>query len=94
MLNNYMHLVTAIYIANLRLTSRELASTYTYHFKHYLSGVLDLYKEAKIQSVHHACLHFEQLLVGLGPVHAWRTWAFEHFNYVLQRTKTNMHFGG
>ncbi|KIO11732.1 hypothetical protein M404DRAFT_68337, partial [Pisolithus tinctorius Marx 270] len=64
-----------------------------YHFKSYLSGVLDLYKEAKIQPVHHACLHFERLLVELGPVHSWRTWAFECFNYTLQRTKTNMRFG-
>jgi len=93
MLNNYMHLVTAIYIANLRSTSGELASNYTDHFKRYLLGVLDLYKEAKLQSVHHACLHFEQLLVGLGPVHSWRVWAFERFNYKLQRTKTNMRFG-
>lgn len=93
MLNNYMHLVTAIYIANLCSTSRELASNYTDHFKRYLLGVLDLYKEAKLQSVHHACLHLEQLLVGLGPVHSWRAWAFERFNYKLQRTKTNMCFG-
>ncbi|KAI6098684.1 hypothetical protein F5141DRAFT_1010583, partial [Pisolithus sp. B1] len=93
MLNNYMHLITAIHIASLRSTSRGLASHYTDHFKHYLLGVLDLYKEAKLQLVHHACLHFEQLLVGLGPVHSWRAWAFEYFNYRLQRTKTNMHFG-
>ncbi|KIK12842.1 hypothetical protein PISMIDRAFT_18445 [Pisolithus microcarpus 441] len=93
MLNNYMHLVTAVYIASLQSTSEELACHYTYHFKSYLSGILELYKEAKIQPVHHACLHFERLLVGLGPVHSWRTWAFERFNYMLQRTKTNMHFG-
>jgi len=93
MLNNYMHLVTAIYIASLRSTSSDLASNYTDHFKNYLSGVMELYKEAKVQPVHHACLHFEKLLVGLGPVHSWRTWAFERFNYVLQRTKTNMRFG-
>ncbi|KAI6154434.1 hypothetical protein EDD17DRAFT_1764866 [Pisolithus thermaeus] len=93
MLNNYMHLVTAVYIASLRSTSEELAGHYMYHFKSYLSGILELYKEAKVQPVHHACLHFERLLVGLGPVHSWRTWAFEHFNYMLQRTKTNMCFG-
>ncbi|KIN92905.1 hypothetical protein M404DRAFT_104897, partial [Pisolithus tinctorius Marx 270] len=93
MLDNYMHLVTAIYIANLHSTSWELVSHYTEHFKCYLSGVLDLYKEAKLQPVHHACLHFERLLVGLGPVHSWRAWAFKHFNYRPQRTKTNMHFG-
>lgn len=93
MLNNYMHLVTAVYIASSTSTSEELASHYSHHFKNYLSGVLDLYKEAKIQPIHHACLHFERLLVGLGPVHSWRTWAFECFNYTLQRTKMNMHFG-
>ncbi|KAI6011716.1 hypothetical protein BKA83DRAFT_4501948 [Pisolithus microcarpus] len=93
MLNNYMHLVTAVYTASLKSTSEELAGRYTYHFKSYLSGILELYKEARVQPVHHACLHFERLLVGLGPVHSWRTWAFERFNYMLQRTKTNMHFG-
>ncbi|KIK25092.1 hypothetical protein PISMIDRAFT_38510, partial [Pisolithus microcarpus 441] len=93
MLNNYMHLVTAAYITSLRSTSEELASRYLHHFKDYLSGVLELYKEARIQPVHHTCLHFERLLVGLGLVHSWRTWAFEHFNYTLQRTKMNMCFG-
>lgn len=93
MLNNYMHLVTAIYIGSLRTTSRHYAGLFTKHFKLYLEGVVELYKEGKIQSVHHSCLHFEPLLLGFGPVHAWRAWAFERYNYLLQQTKTNMRFG-
>ena len=93
MLNNFMHLITAIHIASLWSTSRCHAELFTRHYKFYLEGVVELYKEGKIQSVHHACLHFESMLLGFGPVHAWRAWAFECYNYLLQRTKTNMRFG-
>ena len=94
MLNNYMHLITAVHIASLRSTSRPLAELFTRHYKLYLEGMVELYKEGKVQSVHHACLHFEGMLQGFGPVHAWRAWAFERYNYLLQQTKTNMRFGG
>ncbi|KAH7905295.1 hypothetical protein BJ138DRAFT_973937, partial [Hygrophoropsis aurantiaca] len=93
MLFNFMHLVTAIHIANMRTMSPALANYYTYHCKLYLEGLLSLYKEAKIQPTHHLSLHLESLLVELGPVHSWRAWAFERFNYMLQKTKTNLRFG-
>ncbi|KAH7905904.1 hypothetical protein BJ138DRAFT_1017056 [Hygrophoropsis aurantiaca] len=93
MLFNYMHLVTAIHLANMRTTSKAIANDYTFHCKKYLTGVLSLYKEAKIQPTHHLSLHLERLLNELGPVHSWRAWAFERFNYMLQKTKTNLKFG-
>jgi hypothetical protein len=37
--------------------------------------------------------HYEMLLEAFGPVHSWRAWAFERFNYTLQNIKTNSRFG-
>jgi len=37
--------------------------------------------------------HYEMLLRAFGPVHSWRAWAFERFNYTLQNIKTNSKFG-
>jgi hypothetical protein len=93
MLQNFMHLITAIQIASLRNTSPALIDSYQFHFKTYLEGILRLYPEAKMQPYHHICLHLGMLLHAFGPVHSWRAWAFERYNYMLQNTKTNHRFG-
>jgi hypothetical protein len=93
MLHNYMHLVTAIHISNMRSMSNDKVDLYSYHYKKYFCGVLDLYKEARIRPVHHMGFHYDMLLRAFGPVHSWRAWAFERFNYTLQNIKTNSKFG-
>jgi hypothetical protein len=93
MLTNYMHLITATHVANMRTTSKEDISDYMFHMKRYLAGFVGLYKEAKVQPTHHLCLHLGKLLDLFGPVHSWRTWGFERYNYTLQNIKTNRKFG-
>jgi len=95
MLANFMHLVTAVHLANSRTTSRAVAEDYNYsfHMKNYLEGYCRLYKEAKVQPSHHLSLHLETLLMMFGPVHSWRTWPFERYNYTLQKIKSNRKFG-
>ncbi|KIO05132.1 hypothetical protein M404DRAFT_9134 [Pisolithus tinctorius Marx 270] len=93
MLTNFMHLVTAVHLVNSRTTSRAVAKDYTFHMMEYLQGYCRLYKEAKIQPSHHLSLHMETLLMMFGPVHSWRTWPFECYNYTLQNIKTNRKFG-
>jgi hypothetical protein len=88
-----MHLITAIHIANMRTTSKRDASDYMFHMQSYLVGLVQLYKEAKIQPTHHLSLHLGKLLILFGPVHSWRTWPFERYNYTLQNIKTNKKFG-
>lgn len=93
MLVNFMHLITAMQIASMRNTSEELIRSYTFHYKKYLEGYVKLYKEAKVQPNHHLCLHLEIFLRLFGPVHSWRAWVFERFNYLLQNISTNSQFG-
>jgi hypothetical protein len=93
MLNNYMHLITAIHIASSRISSELHVNDYTYHYQKYLDGMVSLYKEAKVSQTAHLCAHIGPLLRAFGPVHSWRTWAFERFNYTLQNINTNGHFG-
>ncbi|KAI6121623.1 hypothetical protein F5141DRAFT_1061303 [Pisolithus sp. B1] len=93
MLDNFMHLITAIHLANLRSISSQDIADYTFHMDSYLRGFAELYKEAKIQPTHHLSLHFGTLLTHFGPVHSWRAWSFERYNYVLQNIETNRKFG-
>jgi hypothetical protein len=93
MLHNYMHLVTAIHITNMRSMSKEKIDLYSFHYEEYFCGILKLYKEARIRPVHHMAFHYQMLLEAFGPVHSWRAWAFERFNYTLQTIKTNSKFG-
>jgi len=90
---NFMHLITAIHIASLWSISPELIKEYEFHFHAYLEGLLCLYPEAKMQPAHHLSLHFSQLLHAFGPIHSWRAWVFECYNYLLQNTSTNNKFG-
>ncbi|KAI5992857.1 hypothetical protein EDC04DRAFT_2910994 [Pisolithus marmoratus] len=78
MLVNYIHLVTAIHWANMHTTSKSTAEEYMFHMLEYLRG-----------------LHFTlaTCLLAFSPVHSWRTWAFERYNYMLQNIKTNNKFG-
>lgn len=94
MLENYMHLVSALHIASMRNTSETHIDLYTYHYKEYLRGRLKLYKEVQLMPNHHLCLHLEIFLRLFGPVHSWRAWVFERFNYLMQNVKTNSKFGG
>ncbi|KAI6110107.1 hypothetical protein F5141DRAFT_1004886, partial [Pisolithus sp. B1] len=93
MLDNFMHLITAIHLTNLRSISSQDIADYTFHMDSYLCRFAELYKEAKIQPTHHLLLHFGTLLTRFGPVHSWRAWSFERYNYVLQNIETNRKFG-
>ena len=89
MLANFMDLVTAVRIASMRVTNDEYIALYDQHIFSYVRGVLELYKDADIKPNHHLSLHLGRFLRTLGPVHAYRTFAFERINYMMQRMNTN-----
>lgn len=43
---------------------------------------------------HHLAMHFEAMIKRLGPVYGWWLFAFERFNGMLEKVKTNGHDGG
>ena len=59
----------------------------------YLDGVKTLYKGAKFQPNHHLALHLTMFIALFGPVHAWRSFAYERFNFMLQSLNINGNFG-
>ena len=93
MLDNYMQLVRAVNIAGSLRISEEDIKEYESSILSYLRGLKDMYKEATIKPNHHIAIHLPEFLRRFGPVHAWRAFAFERFNYLLQNTNTNKKTG-
>ena len=93
MLENFMDLATAVIFAGMWHISQAHIDTFETHLRRYLEGLKELYKEAKIVPNHHLALHLPDFMRLFGPVHAWRSFVFERFNYILQHMNTNMNFG-
>ncbi|KAI0323541.1 hypothetical protein GY45DRAFT_1264393 [Cubamyces sp. BRFM 1775] len=93
MLQNFLDLVEAVEnFGLLEIDNRQIAIAEKLMQK-YLDGVKELYKGAKIQPNHHLALHIGVFLRLFGPVHSWRSFVFERFNYYLQTLNTNLTFG-
>lgn len=93
MLHNFMDLVTAVEVGSMLVTSEELIQLYDKSLLKYLTTLKELYKEAKIAPNHHLAMHITDFLRIFGPVHAWRAFALERYNYMLQQTNTNRRLG-
>ncbi|KAI9061491.1 hypothetical protein FKP32DRAFT_1575884 [Trametes sanguinea] len=93
MLNNFMDLVTAVVFAGMWHLSPEHIDIFEAHMLRYLTQLKELYKEASIVPNHHYSLHLPDYMRFFGPVHGWRAFVFERFNYMLQRLNTNLTFG-
>jgi hypothetical protein len=92
MLDNFMHLVTAVKLASMRCMSAERIRSYADHMHQYLTSLLKLYPDTTIMPYQHLALHMPTFLERFGPTHAWRCWPFERYNYLLQKIPTNMKF--
>lgn len=93
MLDNYMQLIRAVNVAGSLRISEDEIKEYETSLLDYLRGMKELYKEASIKPNHHIAMHLPDFLRRFGPVHAWRAYAFERFNYLLQNLNTNKQTG-
>jgi hypothetical protein len=93
MLENFLHLVTAVNLANQRTITEEQIIQYQSHITSYLKGFIDLYPFASITPYQHLSVHFSTHLRRWGPTHSWRCFAFERYNGVIQGLPTNNKFG-
>ena len=93
MLENFLHLVTAVNYANQRTITEEQIAQYHSHIVTYLKGFVTLYPFANITPYQHLSLHFSTHLRRWGPTHSWRCFAFERYNGILQGLPTNNKFG-
>ncbi|KAI0324440.1 hypothetical protein GY45DRAFT_1262843 [Cubamyces sp. BRFM 1775] len=93
MLENFMDLTTAVVLAGMWSISEAHIKLFETYLHKYLVGLKELYKETNIVPNHHLALHLPDFMRLFGPVHSWRSFVFERFNYVLQHMNTNLTFG-
>ena len=93
MLENFMDLITAVVLASLLETTSQFIGLYKKYMLRYLTKMKELYKEATVKPNHHYSLHLPDFMELFAPVHSWRSFAFERFNYILQMLNTNLTFG-
>lgn len=93
MLVNFMHLVNATKLINMRVLTSDRIAEYATSMLEYLRGILDLYPHVSLLPNHHLSLHFPRFLEDFGPTNGWRCFPFERYNYLLQQVQTNQKFG-
>ncbi|KIY62282.1 hypothetical protein CYLTODRAFT_320920, partial [Cylindrobasidium torrendii FP15055 ss-10] len=94
MLQNYLDLIEAVKLATSPTQTEASIQQYEATIERYLRRLLELYPGTSLVPNHHlAHAHYGPLLRNFGPDHAWRCWAFERYNGILKRFKTNKRHG-
>jgi hypothetical protein len=93
MLENFMDLVRAVQIANLRSISRSEIELYEHHISRYMTSFKSLYKVAKVKPIHHAALHYGDVLRGFRPAHTHSMAFYERHIHAMQSENHNMKLG-
>ena len=88
LLDNFVHLVTAVDLATRRSMSAERAEAFDRHMLLYLQGLRDIFSH-KLVPNHHLSLHLVNCLLLFGPVHGWWAYPFERFNGLLGSLNIN-----
>lgn len=92
-LQNFLHLVTLTSLLHLRSLTPEHVRRIEEENLAYLDGLLALYPSRSLVPKHHMALHLPEMLRDFGPIHAWRTFAFERLNHIFQNIPTNSLIG-
>ncbi|KAH9846514.1 hypothetical protein C2E23DRAFT_872323 [Lenzites betulinus] len=88
LLDNFVHLVTAVDLATRRTMTKARALAFDTHMHRYLQGLRDIFSHGLVPN-HHLSLHLSACLMMFGPVHGWWAFPFEHYNGLLQALNTN-----
>ena len=92
-LDNFLHLVTLTNLLHMRTLTPERIQRIEVENLEYLQGLRTLYPSSSLVPKHHMALHLPEMLRDFGPVHAWRTFAFERLNQIFQNVPTNSILG-
>ena len=93
MLENFMDLVCAVQIANLRSISRKEIELYEHYISHYMTSFKSLFKLSKVKPIHHAALHYGNVLREFGPAHTHSAAFYEWYIHSMQSKNHNMNLG-
>lgn len=86
---NFMDLSAAVQLAHQRIITEKHIDDYERLLQRYLSGMMVLFKDSKLQPIHHVSQHAGEFLRLFGPTHSVRTQGFERFNEKLGLQNTN-----
>lgn len=86
---NFLHLVSLTNLIHMRTMTPEHIENIERENLAYLQGLRVLYPDFSLVPKHHMSLHFPGMLRDFGPVHGWRTFAFERLNQIFQNILTN-----
>ena len=92
-LDNFLHLVAFTNLLHMRTLTPERIKHIENENLIYLEGLRTLYPSHSLVPKHHMALHLPDMLRDFGPVHAWRTFAFERLNQIFQNVLTNSLLG-
>ena len=92
-LENFMDLACTVQIANLRSISNKEIELYKHYIFHYVTTFKLLYKLAKVKPIHHAALHYGDVLQGFGPAHTHGAAFYEQYIHSMQSKNHNMKLG-
>jgi hypothetical protein len=92
-LENSMDLVRAVQIANLRSISRKEIELYDHYISRYMLSYKSLFKLAKVKPIHHAALHYGDVLREFGPAHTHSAAFYERYIHSMQSKNHNMNLG-
>lgn len=93
LLENFVHLVTAVRIGCRRTMTDEVIRLYTIHMHAHLAGLQKLFPRIELTSKQHAAMHLPAFFKWFGPVHGFWCFHFERFNGMLARLNSNNHTG-
>ncbi|KAJ3525918.1 hypothetical protein NMY22_g10376 [Coprinellus aureogranulatus] len=93
LLDNFMHLVSAVRIATMRTSSPEQVAAYNTHIFEYTRGALELYPDYSLLPSHHGALHIGDVLTRFGPKHSHDSPYYERFINFFHRMNTNRKSG-
>ena len=92
-LENFMDLACAVQIANLRSISNKEIELYEHYIFRYVTTFKSLYKLAKVKPIHHAALHYGDVLRGFGPAHTHGAAFYKRYIHSMQSKNHNMKLG-
>lgn len=88
-----MDLVSAVQIANMRVTSENQINAYNAYMERYISNIKPLYPDQGLKPTHHASLHIGDMLGLFGPNHSHSGPHYERYINFLHHLNTNSKIG-
>lgn len=93
LLRNFMDLVTAVQIANMRISSPSHVSAYNQYITSYAEGLKVLFPHKKLKPTLHGAFHIGDMMLRFGPGHSHKASYYERYIGFFHKLNTNGKLG-